>query len=85
MDLIQKAFNLGFVLKNKEYCLWELQKWLREVHNIDILVTTINGRRLERYVSKIYINKLYTKLVGHSVIYEDTFEKGLQEALKLIK
>ena len=61
-----------------------LAKWLREEHNIDVLVTSINGSKLKRYVSKIYVNKLYLKLVGHSDNYENTFEKGLQEALKLI-
>ena len=61
-----------------------LAKWLREEHNIDVLVTSINGSKLKRYVSKIYVNKLYVKLVGHSDNYENTFEKGLQEALKLI-
>ena len=59
-------------------------KWLREEHNIDVLVTSTNGSKLKRYVSKIYVNKLYVKLVGHSDNYENTFEKGLQEALKLI-
>lgn len=61
-----------------------LAKWLREEHNIDVLVTSINGSKLKRYVSKIYVNKLYVKLVGHSDNYENTFEKGLQETLKLI-
>ena len=61
-----------------------LAKWLREQHNIDVLVTSINGSKLKRYVSKIYVNKLYVKLVGHSDNYENTFEKGLQETLKLI-
>ena len=36
MDLIQKTKNLGCVIKNDKYYLWEIQKWLREVYNIDI-------------------------------------------------
>lgn len=61
-----------------------LQRWLREVHNIDVLVTSVKGYELTRYVSKIYRNKMRVKLVGHSLNYENTFEKGLQEGLKLI-
>lgn len=61
-----------------------LQRWLREIHNIDVLVTSVKGYELTRYVSKIYRNKMWIKLVGHSLNYENTFEKGLQEGLKLI-
>lgn len=62
-----------------------LQKWLREVHNIDVLPSKPNGNHSKDYISKIYINGTRLKWVGHSENYENVFEIGLQEGLKLIK
>jgi hypothetical protein len=61
-----------------------LQRWLREVHNIDVLPSKPNGHYSEDYILKIYVNNTL-KFVGHSKTYEDVFEIGLLKALKLIK
>lgn len=47
MDLIQKAKNLGCIIKNDEYYLWEIQKWLREVHNLFIKIDFFDDENLE--------------------------------------
>lgn len=79
MDLIQKAKNLGCIIKNDEYYLWEIQKWLREEHNFHIIVESL----YEEFAWR-------GKKEGPSFIggveksYEEALEKGLQEALKLI-
>jgi len=54
MDLIQKAKNLGCIIKNDEYYLWEIQKWLREVYNIevDVMRYTYSGGE---YQGKCYM------------------------------
>jgi hypothetical protein len=63
-----------------------LQKWLREVHNIDILVDSVGG--VKGYYYCIQDIKTGDKLIEWNYdysIYEEALEKGLQEALKLIK
>lgn len=67
-----------------------LQKWLREKHNISVL---IEHGRLENesfgYFPRVFteINKSSKmfKVFAYSNNYEEALEKGLQEALKLIK
>lgn len=56
-----------------------LQKWLRETHNIVVLVWyNPELQEWESHISeKYYESKFET--------YEEALEKGLQEALKLIK
>ena len=96
MDLIQKAKNLGCIIKNDEYYLWEIQKWLREVHSIEISVRAIKwentelktGLVLDSYEYEMYpLKKPY--YIYHKVpefkTYELALEEALQEALKLIK
>jgi len=58
-----------------------LQKWLREVHNIDIVIHHINTNKFESF---IYRNISHKK-VCRGKSYEDALEIGLQEGLKLIK
>ncbi len=82
MDLIQKACNLGFNLKNKEYYLWELQKWLREEHSIDVLVD--KGFLSNKYSYEVlYKNDMLDSEYVFKT-YEEALGKGLYEALKLI-
>ena len=65
-----------------------VQKWLREVHNIHVnpipynitFKETIYRCRITYFKNKMEQNKY----IGLS-IYENAFEIGLQEALKLIK
>lgn len=83
MDLIQKACNLGFILKNKEYYLWELQKWLREEHKLSVEVYFNNGWDYD-------ICDLETNLQNISEPYEyktfeNAFEVALMTALNMIK
>jgi hypothetical protein len=91
MDLIQKAIKIGFIPKNKEYYLWELQKWLREVHNIHfeikpIFDVTDNLKPYHINVIKNPSGKGFEyRIVGAFNTYEETLEIGLQEALELIK
>lgn len=49
------------------------QKWLREVHNIDVLIYKVEKKYTTEYCSK------------HYNTYEQALEEALQEALKLIK
>lgn len=62
-----------------------LQKWLREVHNIDITLALVANS----YGFYIHNNRNYTNkgenygISGNT--YEQALEKGLQEGLKLIK
>ena len=97
MDLIQKAVSLGFIPINKDYYLWKIQKWLREIHKIDITIfSNASGYHWE-------LNKSFHKdwFSGGTHIsdddlkgpnngggwntYEEALEQGLIEALKLIK
>lgn len=57
-----------------------LQKWLREVHNIDIEI--IIGQ--SNYYHCIMLNKVPNKNSDKYKTYEECLEVGLQEGLKLI-
>lgn len=81
MDLIQKACNLGFILNNKEYYLWELQKWLREVHNIDVYCIPCESD----YKEGQWFNNIASHNPPFTGTYEEALELGLIEGLKLIK
>ena len=95
MDLIPKAINKGFILKNKDYYLWEIQRWLREEHNIHIVVIPF-ARDSSNIKSKsdyyVYVNKKqfygFINITANDKPYkthEEALEQGLIEALKLIK
>lgn len=58
-----------------------LRKWLREVHNIDIMLYP-HSEMIYKY--RIYKNGLLKKIFGLEPNYEILMEQGLQEALKLI-
>ena len=66
--------------------LWmcELQKWLREVHNIHITVTSISQESWQYHIQKPK-DKLGDNYNEDYENYEEALEDGLQEALKLIK
>ena len=58
-------------------------RWLREVHNIDVMVDVYNR---DYYVCNVYKNKhlmIIRNIVTSS--YEEALEEGLREAIKLIK
>jgi hypothetical protein len=73
-----------------------LQKWLREIHNIDVepylILMESNNRELEQdFDCKEYTYKLKHKgisqFVGNAGLkptYEEALEVGLQEGIKLI-
>jgi len=59
-----------------------LQKWLREKHSIEVEVT-----KLTKYYYKTYkgdLNPYTSNKAIPSDTYEEAWEKGLQEALKLV-
>ena len=58
-------------------------RWLREVHNIDVMVDVYNR---DYYVCNVYKNKhlmIIRNIVTSS--FEKALEEGLCEAIKLIK
>ena len=66
-----------------------LQHWLREVHDLDVYVIP-NGSRDKSinkrlYHPQIWVKDKYQTELHSKYSYEDALEKGLQEALKLIK
>jgi hypothetical protein len=64
-----------------------LQKWLREVHNIHIIIVPPGILKIEKsYVSIHTINQTHTIWFNPDkwISYEESLEKGLLQALKLI-
>lgn len=65
-----------------------LQKWLRDEHGVDIIILLANTNR-HCYIGEIWQtikNKpVHSLNLSDSDTYEEALEKGLQEALKLIK
>lgn len=78
-------------LESLLYYLWkcELQKWLREIHNIAVIVSFTNNNAFEFYyfihsdISKPYSNRICSLPVKVNS-YEKALEIGLQETLKLL-
>lgn len=60
-----------------------LQKWLRDVHNIEIAVQWFDNCYIKAVAKKPF--KANTYRVEGIDTYEEALELGLQEALKLIK
>ena len=75
--------NLSISWKTDSY-LWmcELQKWLREVHNIKLVIDYHIGN--EKYLYRI-IKQRHIDNTSLFETYEKALEKALQKALKLIK
>jgi len=63
----------------------QLQKWLREVHNIELYVQIEAIGQLYQYVLKWYNNVNLEQYGFASASYEASFEAGLLAALNLIK
>lgn len=64
-----------------------LQKWLREVHNIDFVIGTgIYPRISNKWLTVILspTDEMPIQLKGYKNTYEEALEQGLLEALKLI-
>ncbi len=93
MDLIQRAINLGFELKNDEYHPYELQKWLRETHNIQMIMQPYYdhyGIPKVTFVCDVIcindgLNDGYKHKSKKCNTYEEALEIGLNNGLKLIK
>ena len=88
MDLIQKAKNLGCVIKNEGYYLWEIQKWLRDKHSLHIEITNWEFEEwyivIKGYVNGKRVHKRHFNQIGYDS-FEEALEKGLQESFKIIQ
>lgn len=63
-----------------------LQKWLREIHDIHIGMTFFDAKKWKEPLDSYWECRLhYNNAVVSGSTYEEALEKGLQEALKLIK
>jgi len=70
-----------------------LQKWLREVHNIEVLISIFPKQMRERMNKEKYCGYILNEDWNPTIpstgtfckTYEEAIEAGLQEALKLIK
>lgn len=87
---IQKGWDVEKVMR---YLLSQssLQKWLREVHNIEVFVTYWSEKTSKEFGHKCYEVLVYDKKVESEYvyseyfsIYEEALEDGLYQALKLI-
>ena len=94
LPFVFKEQNLDYIYLCDAPTQSLLQKWLREVHNVYVVSrpsNTDDGLKKSKFVSEIYFNHRMRGLYGqHNVVdyfssYEEALEKGLQEALKLIK
>lgn len=91
---VTTGFTNDYLLGGKnvmitEMCiyLWmcELQKWLREVHKIVLLIHQYDDNKKYSYlIDEEFIYEFGTRNPNYN-IYEEALEIGLQEALKLIK
>lgn len=62
-----------------------LQKWLREIHNIDVIVDKVDNTSNSGYYFNIYSKNVEDdEGIIEFKTYEEALEKGMYEALKLI-
>ena len=85
----EKGFDFIYIIDNEltNHSLITqslLQKWLREVHNIHITVTSISQESWQYHIQKPK-DKLGDNYNEDYENYEEALEDGLQESLKLIK
>lgn len=96
-ELIKQSEEKGFISRDRlvkvnesYYYLWmcELQKWLRDKHNIDVQAPCIrfNSLKVKGYQYAITSDN-YQQFTqeGDYNTYEQALEQGLIEGLKLIK
>lgn len=92
--LLKLAEDRGFQLKNEEYYLYELQEWLRKVHDITMFVAKAGeyGHPDNPIISPAFNYYVQQKrdfaiCMGWSenTNFKEVFILGLIEALKLIK
>ena len=99
-DLIKESKNKGFMSRDNlvqvnddYYYLWmcELQKWLRDVHNIDVLLHMNMNNTYTAHIWKNNISINYNKdlldvdwIMPVGSKYEEILEEGLFHALTLI-
>ena len=89
-ELIKLALQKDFLFIVDSYYLWmcELQKWLRDKHNIHININTeLDDGNIEYGVDIYTIDRknFNCEYVGIDYTFDKVLEKGLFEALKLIK
>ena len=61
-----------------------LQRWLRVEHKLDVIVSVVYTGDGKRYHCDLFTTYM-SSLPSIFKTYEEAFEEGLQEALKLIK
>ena len=61
-----------------------LQKWLREVHNIEVYVLPHTRYKIEGKFYEVIVDKMMITWSGNKT-YEKALEIGLKKGLKLIK
>jgi hypothetical protein len=101
MDLIQESENKGFLSRDKlikynktYFYLWmcELQKWLRDKHNLHIAIEfTYSGyiiSKMEKFTENDTFISSFPLRENDRLVYFKTYElaleRGLQELLNLI-
>lgn len=95
-ELAQLANEKGFIPENltiswkEDYYLWvcSLQKWLREVHNILVIINPSRSEdegKLDCFIYDLYENGEYFHSSRDYKNYEASLEAGLLNALQLIK
>lgn len=88
MSLIRKATEIGFKPKDTNCYLWEIQKWLREDHSVDI---TISIEGANSYCFYLYVNRSPIKndygsfLFGRFDSYDEALKSSLHNVLSIIK
>ena len=90
MDLIQRAIELGFILKNKENYLCDIQKWLRDTYEIQMIIKPFYDSLATPRCS-FTCDVIEIARTGHVIksqrynTYEEALEEGLQNGMKLIE
>ena len=88
-DIIQSFIKLGCKCSNNGYHLYDIQKWLREVKGVDIVISPQKSKEAKKYIVSVNMTFIrsngkldYTYKLFNT--YEEALEAGIYEAYYLL-
>ncbi len=86
IELVTLAMSKGCPVPNALYCLWEIQSWLREHHNIQVYAysNTTNGKIYKDYVCHMNEKQLNDSRDEKYSTHDEALKFGLLYALNTL-
>jgi len=88
-DIIQSFINIGCKCSDNGYHLYDIQKWLREVKDIDIVIFPEKSKEYKKYIISVnskFIRNDYKVNFTYKLFdkFEEALEAGIWESYYMI-